>query len=147
MNWFLWWKCLDCLGDWNRFFGVQNVDTVSRCTTSYLLAWQGQRVLWCLVGIFRSEVPFICATKRNLVLTQKHWSSFHLCHKKKSCPYTKALKFLSFVPQKEILSLQKSNQVPFICATKKKFSPLHKSQRPTFRKSTHGDFPFKSQQR
>jgi len=40
VNQFLWWKCLDC-------FGVQNVNTVGRCTTSYLLA--GPACLWCLV--------------------------------------------------------------------------------------------------
>ncbi len=37
VNPFFWWKCLDCL-DETDFFGVQSVDTVGRCTTSYLLA-------------------------------------------------------------------------------------------------------------
>jgi hypothetical protein len=47
LNRFLWWKCLDCL-NWNKcFFGVQSVDTVGRCTTSYLLA--GTVCLWHLV--------------------------------------------------------------------------------------------------
>jgi hypothetical protein len=47
VNWFLWWKCLDCL-NWNRCFLVfRNVDTVGRCTTSSLLA--GPACLWHLV--------------------------------------------------------------------------------------------------
>jgi hypothetical protein len=46
VNWFLWWKCLDCL-DWNGIFGVQTVDIVSRCATSYLLARPA--CLWCLI--------------------------------------------------------------------------------------------------
>jgi hypothetical protein len=47
VNWFLWWKCLDCL-DWSGFFWCQSVDTVGRCTTSYLLA--GPACLRCLVN-------------------------------------------------------------------------------------------------
>ncbi len=35
------------------FFGVQSVDTVGRCTTSYLLAWPA--CLWRLVGNMRKE--------------------------------------------------------------------------------------------
>jgi hypothetical protein len=51
VNRFLWWKCLDGL-DWNGlFFGVQSVDTVGRCTTSYLLA--GPVCVWCLVSILQ----------------------------------------------------------------------------------------------
>jgi hypothetical protein len=49
VNQFLWWKCSDCLDRNWIFLGVQSVDTVSRCTTSYLLA--GPACLWCLVGL------------------------------------------------------------------------------------------------
>jgi hypothetical protein len=41
--------CSDCLDRNWIFFGVQSVDTVSRCTTSNLLA--GPACLWCLVGL------------------------------------------------------------------------------------------------
>jgi hypothetical protein len=47
LNWFLWWKEFKLFRlEW-IFFGVQSVDTVSRCTTSYLLA--GPARLWCVV--------------------------------------------------------------------------------------------------
>ncbi len=46
LNWFLWWKCLDCL-DWNRLFWCSGCGHSSRCTTYYLLA--GPACLWCLV--------------------------------------------------------------------------------------------------
>jgi len=42
VNWFLWWKCLDCL-DWNGFFGVQTVDIVG-WILQHLIYWQGQCV-------------------------------------------------------------------------------------------------------
>jgi hypothetical protein len=38
-------------------FGVQSVDTVSRCTTSYLLA--GPACLWCLVNFHAHPIPSI----------------------------------------------------------------------------------------
>jgi len=41
VNQFLWWKCLHC-------FGVQNVNTVGRYTTSYLLARPACFVMPCL---------------------------------------------------------------------------------------------------
>jgi hypothetical protein len=40
-----------------NFFGVQTVDAVSRCTTSYLLA--GPACLWCLVNLSCSPYPSI----------------------------------------------------------------------------------------
>ncbi len=46
LNWFLWWKCLDCL-DWKRLFWCSGCGHSSRCTTYYLLA--GPECLWCLV--------------------------------------------------------------------------------------------------
>jgi hypothetical protein len=50
VNWFLWWKCLDCL-DWNGIFlGVQSVNKVGRY--KHLIYWQGQRVFLCLVSQF-----------------------------------------------------------------------------------------------
>ncbi len=53
MNWFLWWKCLDCL-NWNKCFLVFRVWTQS-VDVQHLIYWQGQRVCDALFIGFASS--------------------------------------------------------------------------------------------
>ncbi len=50
-------------------FGVQSVDTVGRCTTSYLLA--GSACLWCLVYFGWGNVHYSATKKHSVWLSQR----------------------------------------------------------------------------
>jgi hypothetical protein len=75
MNWFLWWKCLDCL-DWNGLFWCSECGH-SRYMHEHLIYGQGHRVFDALFVTLRSlkpQHPQLCSWYRwKSVMSAMRW--------------------------------------------------------------------------